>query len=387
LTVYVIDPTGVVTLGGTASARVPNVRAGMANLQRINNLRLLPEHTGGRAVFNNEPARTVQEMFRESNSYYVLGFSPAHADARFHDIRVKVAQRDVILQARRGYVAGAKARSSEAVPKGVAAELHSALAGLWPKSDLPLTVTATPFAMPGLRTGAAMVEIGIGRPREGPAEAATPAPGATDRPVNVLLGAFDRNGRSLAYAQGTTYGVHSDGAVADLLGRLELKPGRYEIRAAVEDTARHETGSVYTYVEIPNFLNEFLSMSGIFLYTTPSKPAAVLNDALMPPLPGAPTLRREFTRADRVSAWFQIYQGLRRPAMPGYLIIEIHSENDVQVFHQETRTVAEDVQANRAITTSVELPVDTLEPGQYLLSVEMRQGNISARRDLRFSMR
>jgi len=56
------------------------------NMTRINNLRLLPEQTGGRAVLSNDPASSIPELFRESNSYYVIGFPPAHTDGQFHDI-------------------------------------------------------------------------------------------------------------------------------------------------------------------------------------------------------------------------------------------------------------------------------------------------------------
>jgi hypothetical protein len=73
--------------------------------------------------------------------------------------------------------------------------------------------------------------------------------------------------------------------------------------------------------------------------------------------------------------------------MPGYVYAEILDENEQRVFHQETRTLATDVGANRAMNMSLALPLETLDPGQYVLSVEARQGNASARRDVRFSVR
>ncbi len=162
---------------------------------------LLPDHTGGRAVFGNEPAQNLPAIFRESNSYYVLGFHPAHADGRFHDISVKVSRPGVILQARRGYyAAGAKPRRMAAAPRGVKPSLHEAIAGLWPKAGLGLTLTTAAVAMPGLRTAAVALMLGVEAP-------ARDSGSGEDRPVNVLIGAFDREGRSLAYEQGTLTAV------------------------------------------------------------------------------------------------------------------------------------------------------------------------------------
>ena len=384
LTVYVFDPSGVPTLMGTASMRTPPRRGGLANLQRLGNLKILPDETGGRAVLaNNKPEATLPAIFRESNWYYVLGFNPAHSDGRFHNITVKVVgRRDVILQARRGYVADNGApRVSTGAPKGVERSLYAALAGLWPKGDLPLTVSATPLATPGLRSAAVVLTVGVG----------LSSGAAAPRRFNVLVGAFDRNGQGLAFEQGTVTASPRQAAGGpagyDLLARLELKPGRYEIRAAVEDAVTGETGSVYSYADVPNFLREFVSLSGIFLQTTPPDSAARLNDVLPEPLRDAPAAARTFTRADRVAAWLQIYQGLRRPAMPGYLLTEIRDEHDTRVFQQETRLLASDVGTNRAISERVDLPMDALAPGPYLLRVQVRQGDAEVRRELRFTVR
>ena len=67
----------------------------------------------------------LPEVFRESNSYYVLGFNPAHADGRFHEIKVKVGRRDVILQARRGYyAAGGKPQAPKSDAGGSGIMFH-----------------------------------------------------------------------------------------------------------------------------------------------------------------------------------------------------------------------------------------------------------------------
>jgi VWFA-related protein len=381
LTVHVFDPSGVTTPVTSAATRAPSGRGSLAALQRLGNLRILPDHTGGRAVTRNQAEEVLPEIFRETNSYYVLGFTPAHTDGRFHNISVKVAGREVVLQARRGYVAAGGTSRAPAGPalSGAAGRLQQAIAGLWPRTTLPLTMTAVPMASPGLRSATVVMTLSF------------PATPVTDAPVvNVLAGAFDRNGRALATEQGTaTLGppaADAERTTHDVIARLELKPGRYEIRAAVENPATGEIGSVYSYVDVPDYLAQFLSLSGVVLTTNPQPAAAVLN-AAEPPLGPRPTPRRRFSRSEKVSAWFQIYQGLRRPAMPGYLVVEIRDQTDRRVFRQETRMLETDVGTNRAITEQFDLPVADLAPGQYLLAVDVRQGNYTATRNLRFAMR
>jgi hypothetical protein len=171
----------------------------------------------------------------------------------------------------------------------------------------------------------------------------------------------------------------------DVVSHLELKPGKYEIRAAVEDTGIGQSGSVYTDVDVPSFYTEFVSLSGGLIHTEPPGIVAVAP-ALRDSLPVTPTTRRQFTREDKVTVFFQMYQGVRRAAMPGYVIAEIQDEHERTVYQQETRSLPSDLGANRASNLTFDLPMNELDPGDYLFSVEVRHGNQSARRDLRFNV-
>jgi VWFA-related protein len=380
LTVYSFDPTGIPTLMPSAASRNSSAasisRAAAANLTRVGNLMVLPERTGGRAVFGNEPARSLPEVFRESNSYYVLGFNPAHSDGRFHRIEVKVAGKDLSLQARRGYYApGGAPRAPTKAPPDMSPLLHSAIAGLWPRTDLPLSINVAPVALPGMRSAGVPVVLGF---EQSPPHDAT---------LDVLVGAYDRNGRTLASSrqavQITPRRKDSASFKYELVSRLELKPGRYEIRAAVEDPNLQQAGSVHTYLDVPDFFKELVSMSGIFLHDEGVPPVgAPVTDLL----PLTPTSRRQFSRTDRVTAFLQIYQGVTRPAMPGYITAYVRDDFDTRVFSQETRVLASDVGANRAINFTLDLPLASLTPGSYLLTVDVRQGNAAAKKDLRFTV-
>lgn len=67
--------------------------------------------TGGLAIRNtNNFVQALDEIDRDTSSYYVLGYRPAHAalDGTFREITVRVKRPGVTVRARRGYVAAAR---------------------------------------------------------------------------------------------------------------------------------------------------------------------------------------------------------------------------------------------------------------------------------------
>jgi len=403
VTVHAIDPGGLPTLSTSSSDRRPSTGRGggraMANLVRLGNLRTLPDRTGGKLIADPfRPADRVAEIFRESESYYVLGFEPLHPDpdGRFHRIRVRVNRPGVTLQARRGYYGGTVdpapvRRTSRADDLVVPAVLRAAVSGLWPSSGLALAVSAVPMAAPDLTRAAVASVVRVTQRGDavGPALLA-PLPGGSERLVNVYTGAFDRHGRALAsshQAVRVTPPARTARMVEyEVVSRLELKPGRYEVRTAVEDTASGRSGSVYTDVDVPDYQQSPVALSGLLLSVTPG--GSVFPEA---PLAGlasvVPTTRRVFDATDRVSAFVRLHQGVTRALVPGYMVAEILDGRDTSVYRQETRLVAGAFGSSRAVDFSVDLPVDRLAPGEYVLGVEARHGNDSARRDVRFTVR
>jgi hypothetical protein len=55
----------------------------------------------------------------------------------------------------------------------------------------------------------------------------------------------------------------------EILSRLDLKPGRYNLRFATERASDGKTGSVYTDIVVPDFAKAPLSMSGVALEAVP----------------------------------------------------------------------------------------------------------------------
>src|SRR5205823_5903388 len=92
----------------------------------------------------------------------------------------------------------------------------------------------------------------------------------------------------------------------DVLQRLPARPGRYEVRIGVNNPARHQSGSVYTYVDVPDYANLAYAMSDIALFAPAGRTAMAetLEDVVLAP----PTARREFDRGEHATAFLRLYQ-------------------------------------------------------------------------------
>jgi len=255
------------------------------------------------------------------------------------------------------------------------ASLTAALRNLWPETRLPMSVTAAAFESPGA-AGAAVAVV---------ARAQEPAQPATDRAarVTVMAGAFGREGETLA-TQVQTITVRPAAAGQkvfqyEVSSRLQLKSGRHEIRVAAEDPDRHLVGSVYTYVDVPDFAKEPISMSGVVLGTRASEADSAFHDLM----PVTPTTRRQFATSDRVTAFVRAYQAEKDDPLPITITARIVDSSNRRVF--EAKKPSSD---RRSVDYRFELPLSSLSPGQYLLTIEAtRKSNQKAHRDVVFAVR
>ena len=205
----------------------------------------------------------------------------------------------------------------------------------------------------------------------------------------MLAAAFDRDGRSVASEEQTLAVASRSSAhgktTYEVLSRLVLAPGRYEIRVAL-DAGRDQRASVYTYVDVPDFARQPLSLSGIVLAVSPPVGVAPA-DAFRDLTPLIPTARRDIARTDRATVFLRIYQDAKATAGPATVTAHITDPADRVVFDNITELAADRFTANHGAEYRLELPAERLTSGEYLLTIEAAQGTRVARRGLRFSMR
>ncbi len=288
LTIHTFDSALLQSLGYSASQSdgIPGVTDASARsgpLIRQLNLAFFPGETGGRAIKNtNAPWEPIPEIFAETESYYVLGFAPSSQkdDGAFHSISVEVNLPGVVVHPRKGYYAPAPPAAAPApLPNAAPAALSAALRNMWPATQIPMGVTTAAFATPGASGATVLV---VARAQES---------GAQNQPtqVNVLTGAYDRDGKPLATQVQTVMVAPSPAGQKvfqyEALSRLRLDPGRHEIRVAAEDPSRHLVGSVYTYADVPDFAKAPISLSGVVLGARPARPDGPFRDCALSNLP------------------------------------------------------------------------------------------------------
>lgn len=368
--VYCIDPAGlVVTTSGTDPLKINREF-----------LRTVSGNTGGFTISETDDvAPGIAQIFRETGSYYLLGYQPDNprTEGRFRRIQVRV-NRQATVRTRTGYFEPRVPRSMK--PGPAPPLLSTAIASVLPRSDVPMSVAAAPFALEGRREGTLTVVARL--------EATEPLTTGSAEDVDLLVNAYDATGGSPKASQRLKAHVvlrpDATSAQYELFTRLDLRPGRYQLRLAAQ--VKDKAGSVYYDVDVPDFARAPVSLSGIVLAIEPAVRAAPTG-ALASVLPVVPTAQRTFARDDRVSAFLRVYQAAKSVAAPVSLAIRISDARGVVVFERTEELSPARFSGGHAVDYQMSLPIAGLAPGPHLLTIEAtRAGTASARRDVRFAV-
>ena len=392
--IYSIDPGGLGALESFVrnkmiSAGLPAAAAIAVAQKEMNNdqdfLLSSASNTGGRAIINtNDFGPAVEAMFVENASYYLLAYQATDpGSGNLHRVEVKVDRPGVEVRTRSGYYASDAKADAKAAALRAEAPLTSTIAAMLPKADVPLRVTVAPFA--SSTPGMASVAVVLGVSQSAPGERATET-------VDVQTSAFTPEGTQRGSQQQTAHITVRAGSATDtiryeVLSHVELKPGRYELRLSVHTSLDDKKGSVFTDVEIPDFANEPVSLSGVLLDAT-AHPSAAPKDALAGLVPIVPTGERAFESRDLVNAFLRVYQGGTTPLVPLSLVIHIVDSHGVTVLDRVDGFGADSFGgATRAADEHIALPLSGLAPGPFVLTIEATLGKTTAQRAVRFEVR
>jgi VWFA-related protein len=386
VSIYGIDPRGLTDLGDEAIeiSAFPDdttVGVGMGSLQNEirlsqDSLRTLSEETGGFAVVNrNDFSTAFQRIVEDNSSYYVLAYYPPDAKpGRVHKIDVRVTRPGLTVRARRGYVTPKKVEASTTNSKSKATpEVREALDSPLPVSGLTLRVFASPFK--GTPPNASVlfgVEI-RGRDLQL----------SQNDKVTMSYIAIDANGKikggntdsMTMNALKPETKAHIEQTGLRLLNRIDLPPGRYQLRVAAHDSAGGSVGSVQYDLDVPDFVKAAFSMSGIVM-TSPigSAPLTVHpDDQLRAVLPGPPVARRSFPQNDDITLFAEVYDNAGATPHKVDITATVTADEGKVMFKADEVRDSSDLGGQRGgygYTTMI--PMKDLAPGRYVLKVEAR---------------
>jgi VWFA-related protein len=379
--IYGLDPGGLRAPNEGAVRSADESNPGRTNREFLETVAL---NTGGFVVANtNDSAPGISQILSENSSYYLAGYVPVNtrSDGKYRRIEVRVNRPGVTVRSRSGYFEPLASKPS-AVSGSTPSTLTSALGGLVPATGLALQVTAAPFA--GADGADADVAIVLAVRQAARARTTAAADG-----IEVVANAYDMQAKQraadrVAFRLGLRPGGDED-IRYEVVSRLRLKPGRYQIRAAAHSSILDTSGSVFYDIDVPDFAGAAVSMSGVVLGVTPT-PMSVPKDRLASLLPITPTAERLFARGDRLSAFLRIYQGGRAPLAGVAVGVKIVDARGTKVFETTEPVAPERFAAGRSADYRLSVPVADLEPGPYVLTLETSLGKTRVSRAVRFSM-
>jgi len=361
VTVYAFDPRGLTT---------------ERFQQETDDLWSIAAATGGFATMHtNAPEIKVPNAFRENASYYLVGFRPIDTarDGRFRRVEVRVTRPGAEVRTRRGYYPPRDDAKGRANARKPATPLEGALTGVTPASDLPMTFSVAAFGIPGKREATLAIVSSL--------SSLHATKGSAQR-INVMASIFDMDGKGLgAHRQTLQVTPQSDRLAFDVYSRIPtVKPGRYEVRFAAENEGR--AGSVFVDVDVPNFANEDLALSGVLVERSPS--TAVANPGELASVTSVkPTASRTFAPSDRMRAFLRVYEKNRKGV---HVVARVANERDESVFGRTEDLAAASFNSGSA-DYQVEIPMAEFRPGRYLLTIEASSGEKRLSRTVRFEVR
>jgi VWFA-related protein len=399
ITVYAVDPRGLADASAdlieTTTSFGPIGIVSMQDELRTSHdgLRLLAENTGGFAALDSNGLSTAfDRIVRENSTYYLLGFSPANADAdgRYHTLKVRVKRPGLRVRSRPGYIA---ARPGDVTPAGGQARpanaVEETLARPLPIADVPLKVFAAAFKGAG---AAATIEIGI--EIDASRLDFVEKNGTWTNALDVAVAMTDANGGTVPPLRNTINLAVTPAVLERMRTRglrfitqATLPPGPYRVHVAVADT-NGKAGSVLDSLDVPDYSSAPLAMSDVTLTSMSAADVPTIGTK-DPRLPAPPTAGREFARSEAVVVAGEIYEATNRLSHAVIILTQLWQARRVISTSTEQYAVDERDDAGERHRFTSTIPLSNVEPGTYVIHVEARtsDGRPPAGRDVEIRVR
>ncbi len=157
-----------------------------------------------------------------------------------------------------------------------------------------------------------------------------------------------------------------------LLNRVELPPGRYQIRFAAHDSGGGSVGTVTYDLDVPDFAKLPFSMSGLVLTSAAAlvQPTVRPDEPLRQVLPGPPVAARSFPQNDEIALFAEVYDNqASKPHKVDITTTVTSDEGRVVVKTDEVRDSSELQGRRGGYGFATRIPLKELAPGSYVLTV------------------
>ncbi len=406
---YSVDPRGLTTMGEEAMdigslPDDPSLGLGTTSLndelrRSQDSLRTISEETGGFAAVNrNDFREAFAKIIQDNSGYYLLGYhsNDARRDGRFRRVQVRVKRPGVSVRSRRGYVAPkGKPAATVIANKATSASLREALDSPVPISGLALSVFAAPLKGPAPNASIALtIEV------DGRGLTFAQQDGLFVDDVEVSMLAVDRDAKikdggrdvvQLKLRPQTHQAVARSGI--RIARRLELAPGRYQLRVGVRDGGSGATGSVLYDLDVPDFSKTPLSMSALLLTSASASQVTSVNPDpdFKQVLPAAPTTIRDFPRNDTIALFTEVYDNQSKTPHRVAIKASVIADDGTVVYTAGEERKSEELQGAKGgygYTATIE--TKAMAPGRYVLRVEaatLLANGATAKREVEFRVR
>jgi VWFA-related protein len=284
--IYTMDARGLQTLGLTAADntsdlttdqledRLEDRRKGFFESQE--GLNYIARQTGGFPIRNtNDLSAGIQRVLDDQKGYYLIGyrpddstFDPATGRRKFHKITLKFTRPGLKHRTRTGFYG---VTDEDARPTNLTRQQQMARALTSPFSTGGVGVRLTSIYMNDAKTGSFVRSLFHVEGRD-----LTFTDEADDwhkATIDVVAVTFGDNGRVIDEVSAThTLRAHADsyqyilkhGFVYSVTVPVK-KPGAYQLRAAIRDSASERIGSASQFIEVPDIKKNRLTLSGIIM--------------------------------------------------------------------------------------------------------------------------
>jgi VWFA-related protein len=375
--IYSLDPRGLAISEYDMSQPLVNRNADRNALRSTRDtLFVLADETDGRAITNtNDLKPGLEQMLRDSSTYYLLGYNSSRSptDGKYHEIAVRVKRDGVDVRHRQGFWALTERDAQRALtttlnepPKAV---------------DVALGVLAEP------RRGRRLVDtwVGMAKGQNGKTKVTflwEPAPEVRgrERPARVLLTAMSEAGGvpyrgRVPERAGTSRQRRTPGVSDATQVEFEVEPGTLQLSMAIEGDGGDVLERDRREVDIPDFTGADLVLStpSFFRARNEMEWKVLVND-----WEAIPTASRDFRRTERVLVRFQAYA-------PGTELPEVRARllnRSGEVIHPlDVR------QAASGNPYQVDLRPAHLPPGDYVIEIAVASSTKDVNQLMAFRLR